>query len=926
MVESKENHGFLQAIAARFLAQYPQNPHQVAFVFPTRRAGLFFKHHLQQGISHAEWAPAILSINDFMIKQSKLRCAETLELVVELYQIFSSTVTSFPKNFEEFYPWGKMILSDFNEIDKFLVDINILFRSLSEFGEIEKLDIGEKTPIYQRYVGFWKELNTIYDHLGQLLRSKNKAYEGMIYRDVAEGRGDIRPLPWEKVIFAGFNALTPCEEKLFQTLIQTGRGEVLWDMDTYFVEDENQEAGHFFRRNRQHFSPSNMGCWVDQKLLTEKTIRVRGVQSKVSQTKVLASLLKEVYGQGVDPRDVVVVLPDESLLFPVLNSIPSEIKSINVTMGYPLDQTPVHSLFTTLVTIQKNMKPGGCNHQDVMRLLNHPYVKHLYSEQIPPFIYQLKRDNQLLVPDIPFLTAEFAVFINRAHPPRRLIDHFLSLLAFIRTQYEADPGGFLRIDMEFLLGFYRLLQQLSTAMERFGLQLDISTFWQLFNDIAASTRLPFSGEPLQGLQVMGMLETQCLDFKQVIILSLNEGFLPVGKVYNSFIPRDIRRFVNLPIYREHDAMSAYHFYRLLRHARQVDLVYVESGGQGGGFAPGERSRFVDQILLEYQERNPHAEISQQVCGFNFALQPVRSISIEKSAADIEQMLEHSFSASSILTYLHCSLRFYYQYLIGLKEDEELFSSPDRRLMGNIIHKALEKMYRPHINRVMAADEISELAADGNIERYLRAAFKEETALDEIDTGRNRIIYEVMKRMIEYFLEHERSMAGFKLLHVERRVELDHLIIPVAGKQRKLKLKGIIDRIDLKDGVLRIIDYKTGDVGSLNLPALDRWPVGEVIKKKAAFQLLFYWYMAVNQFNDISLCQLAVYPFKTFTQPLLSLCIDKDPQVGRHHLDDFETLLSDIFTEMLSPDELFSQAVDEARCRNCPFTKICMRGI
>jgi hypothetical protein len=557
--------------------------------------------------------------------------------------------------------------------------------------------------------------------------------------------------------------------------------------------------------------------------------------------------------------------------------------------------------------------------------LNHPYIKHIYREHIPPFLQTLKKENQLVVSAIPFLDNEIAVFISHRHPPQQLINHLLSLLSFLRDQYEAETGFILRIDMEYLLGFYRLLQQLTTALQRHDLQMDISTFWQLFNDIAAGTRLPFSGEPLQGLQVMGMLETQCLDFEMVIVLSLNEGFLPVGKVQNSFIPSDIRRIVDLPIYREHDAMAAYHFYRLLKHARQVELLYVEGGGQGGGFSQGERSRFIDQLLLEYRERAVEAEISHQVCGFNFTLKPIHPIEIKKNSAHLEQMLGRPFSASSILTYLNCSLRFYYHYILSLKEDEDLFTSPDRRLMGNIIHKTLEKMYRPHVGQIMAEDRISSLATDVNIEKHLKQTYKKETGLADIDTGRNRIIYEVMKRMIERFFADELANPGFLLLHLERIVECNHLAISVGGKRRKLKLKGIIDRMDMKDDILRIIDYKTGDVGSLKLPAIKEWPLDQVIKKKEAFQLLFYWFLAVKQPDGAAVAQLAVYPFKTLTESMKRLSIDEEGVMGHHYLADFEEMLTGIFSDVLSLEQPFSQTEDEKRCRTCPFTKICMRG-
>ncbi|HLP59572.1 MAG TPA: hypothetical protein VK186_12110, partial [Candidatus Deferrimicrobium sp.] len=681
--------GFLEKIAGRFLDRYGNDIHKIAFIFPTRRASLYFIRHLQAKKAPGTniWAPRVSSIDDFIAGLSPYAIADPLDLVFELYDVYKKHVRDYPKEFEDFYAWGKMIINDFNEIDQYLIDTGELFRNLSEFKEVEDITKEEKSDIYNRYTGFWEDLGVLYHEFNGLLRTKNKAYEGMIYRETAANVAQIsQALTWEKVIFCGFNALTRAEEIIVKHLLGKGKAEIFWDMDRYFVEDTNQEAGHFFRKNKEYLKLAEPE-WVEDRLAEPKQITLTGVQSKVSQAKVLGLKLQELQQSTTDPEKIAVVLPDEVLLFPVLNSLPQWVDKVNISLGFPLQQTPVFSLFNSIMEMYlrifeiagaKTLKEGTEEfyYKDIQKVLNHPYVKPLAPVEIAGFIALIKKENRVYVAgkDIRFASEALGNIFKLRSDSRELIDFFLDLLNYIRAFFTENKPDIFTVDYEYIYHFYTLLSRLSDSLRNTGLILsDIRTFRQLFIDIVKNSRIPFTGEPLEGLQIMGMLETQTLDFNHLYVLSVNEGFLPPGKAHQSFIPFDVRDKLGLPTYRDRDAIAAYHFYRLLKSSQNITLIY---NTEAKGIEKSEKSRFIDQLLIEYAERNKNAVIKHQVIDFTFDAQQVKAISIRKSQKMIELLAGKSYSPSSLLVFLTCPVKFYFNYILKLREEEEVYESPE----------------------------------------------------------------------------------------------------------------------------------------------------------------------------------------------------------------------------------------------------------
>ena len=924
----KESSGFLNRIAEEFLDVYKDDLYRIAFVFPTRRAGLYFIKYLQKKTVKSMWAPPVFSIKDFISHMSYLNESAHLELMFELYNVYKIDVKNFKKDFEDFYPWGKLIISDFNEIDKNLVDTEDLFRCLRELKDIEDIDIEEKPDIYKKYVGFWEDLENLYKNFRKVLKKKNRAYEGMLYRDVADNGEKSRNLEWEKVVFCGFNAFNRAEEKIIQDLINSNKAEIYWDMDKYFVDDSDQEAGHFFRENKKNFKLDDEIKWIDQRLDQEKKINIIGVQSKAGQAKVLGLKLKELCESVTDPEDIVVVLADESMLFPVLNSIPDSFDKVNITLGFPLKQTPVYSLLNTINEMhtkvsesQKLGKRGAFYFKDVTKLLNHPYIKPISSEEINKFIEKIKEKNQIYVKDIKFNTTVLNVLFEDIKNSEEILQLFLDILDKIRDFYSSAEGIF-SIDMEFIYHFYLLLTRLSDSMKSSGIKIDIPVFWKLFNDIVEHTRIPFTGEPLEGLQIMGMLETQALNFKNACILSVNEGFLPPGKTHRSFIPLDVRKNVGLPTYKDRDAISSYHFYRLLKYSENINLIYA---AESKGFEKNEKSRFIDQILIEYADKNDRAKIAHKMFDFSFEAQKIEKIEIEKSDDVIRMLLKKSYSATSLITYVTCPLKFYFTYYLNMEEEERIVESPDYKIFGKIIHKALEKLYLPYLNQKITSDILGRIGSKEFISSALRKVYKKETNIEDLSTGRNRIAFEVILELLIQFFDREKRNCNFKIIGLEKSISNVDFSFKSKNRTFDVKLKGFIDRIDQLEENYRIIDYKTGEIDSLNLDSINDLKQNSE-NRKQAFQLLFYMYLISRTCKDISGYKLGIYNLKKINEDVKYLRINKTEVMEPDVQESFEAILESIFQEIFDVSIPFLQAEEINKCTHCPYISICIRTV
>ncbi len=934
---------FLEQIARRYLESHGNELHEIAFVFPNHRACLYFNRHLARckAPGSAIWAPQVYSIGDFILSLSPSVVPDPLDLIFQLYQLYQERIRQYPRNFEDFYPWGKMILADFNEIDKYLLDTRTLFRSLKAFKDLEEFNREDKAEIYNRYTSFWESLGELYQQFKTLLKNRSQAYEGMIYRAVAETIQQEEALPQlkaKKVVFCGLNALTRAEEVLIRHLLDEGRGEIYWDMDRYFVADENQEAGHFFRENQKRLDLHDP-LWVEDRLSEERTISIIGVQSKVSQAKVLGLKLKELLENPYEPEQIAIVLPDETLLFPTLNSLPETIDKVNITIGFPLSQTPAYSLFSAVIEMQLQAQDQlldpelgiqGFYHKDVQKVLSHPYIKPIAPDQINQVLANIKEKNRVYVndDDLRALPTHLLEFFRPRQNSRQVIAFFLERMIFIRKFYEENQPDLFHIDYEYMYRFYTLLSRLNDSLDASALVLDIRTFRQLFADIVQNSRIPFTGEPLEGIQIMGMLETQAIDFKHLYILSVNEDHLPPGKAQQSFIPYSIRYQMKLPTYEDRDAIAAYHFYRLLKRAQSTTLIYTTAAKR---IEKSEKSRFIDQLLIEFADKNPKTRVNHYIVDFQPANQPIHPISVTKSQEVLAKLAEKSYSASSLLNYLACSLKFYFTYVLRIREEEDVFESPDAKLMGTIIHETLNTLYLPYCGKSnpLTFKEIEHIKA--GIEPVLKATYLKRLPIMDLETGRNKIIFEVMRKFLNRFFDAEKENAGFQILLLEKKIPPISFPFVLADQTYTVRLEGTVDRLDrTADDTLRIIDYKTGTTASLDLKPKPDQDLEDLLSgpnaadKKEAFQLLFYRYLLKRLGKYTGDFRLAIYPFKKNDNRLEFLKIEGSDIIDEAMVDRFEGILKSIFQGLFDPQVPFQQTLNEDTCRFCAYVNICSR--
>ncbi|MEM7035735.1 MAG: PD-(D/E)XK nuclease family protein, partial [Bacteroidota bacterium] len=686
---------FIGQLVDALLAQYPQDIGDIVIVFPSRRACVFFKDYLLKAIDKPMWAPAVYAIEDFVKEIHPNAILETVSLTFEFYPIYQTVFPNEP--FDKFYSWGTMLISDFDEIDRYLVDAQEVFRNLFELKEIDTTidswlnEDGTPTEFQAKYLRFWELMGDFYEKLRKKLDVQGLSAPGQALRELAEQFAQQQPrLPWPHVVFAGFNALSPAEELLIKSLVGYDMASCYWDLDRYYVDDPYQEAGRFFREMRQRWEAEGKPQewhWLGEGLASgEKEVVMTGVPLRVGQAKVAGLKLQEMLANDADPEKTAVVLPDENLLFPLLHSLPPALKDVNVTMGFPLRNTPLYSLVESIIQMHENadrLHPGRGKSsiyyfRDVQNILRHPYIRAIAFDESRELLLEINKENLVYIAPEYFENYEVGHILRFLFQVwediPQVITYYLELYQRLKVAFEG-PGGKPRkvpaVETEYLFHFFTLTQKLRDKLDNYSLNFDLKIFRRLYKEVIQSGSIPFAGEPLRGLQVMGMLETRVLDFERLIILSVNEGILPSKPSTSSFIPYNLRRAFGLPTYEDKDAIYAYHFYRLLQRAQHITLIY---NTENDTFGSGEKSRFVSQLEAELPRRNPNVSFARETVTFPAEKEPIVPIIVDKTPELLAQLKEFAqekgFSPSALSTYLNCPLQFYYRYLMRLYEQDE----------------------------------------------------------------------------------------------------------------------------------------------------------------------------------------------------------------------------------------------------------------
>lgn len=933
---------FLQLLAKDIIRKYNNDFGHLTIIFPNKRAGLFLAEELSKLIAQPVWMPEILTLTEYIEKHTGLKKADPLVLTIKLYKSYTK-VSGSSEKFEDFYFWGNMLLGDFDDIDKYLADAKDLFSNLIALKELEfsfpYLTEEQITVIrkfwssfnpekysheQQEFLKVWDKLHATYTDFKDTLLQENICYEGMNERFFCEHITTYEHP--EHLLIAGFNALNACEKQIFSYYRDLNISSFYWDYDIYYTASEHQEAGHYIRENLKNY-PTELGAeHFNNFLHNGKQIEYISVPSSIGQAKLLSKLTAHL--QEEDPRNTAIVLCDEQMLIPVMHSIPDSIRKINVTMGYPAHNTSIAALISLLCDLRNYAKHESKEtyyyYKPVIALLNHKLIKDICPEDIYKITNYINQKNIVYV-------AERSLHF---HPLAQLIfssgeecipAYLLSILNLLThtTSEASDP-----IEKEFIFSIYTQIQNLQNTFEEEGLEPENKLYMQIINKIINNITIPFSGEPLEGLQLMGLMETRMLDFKHLILLSANEGILPKTTLPSSFIPYNLRLGFRLPTPEHQDALFAYYFYRLLQRSKNIKILYT-SGVKG--MNGGEMSRFLYQIKyesgLKIQESNFQNQISTQ--NPQEIIIP-KTEDILKVLQIYQQSPEKTLSPSALNTYLECPLRFYFKYITQIEEKDEITEELDHRLLGNIFHECSQSLYATVPDGQISTEAIDHiLQNDQLIDKHIQASYLrvyDAHTSQLIDSGSNELILGVIKKYLREMLQYDKRICPFRIIAMENRFHVP-VTIRVNEKPQTVYVGGFIDRVDEASGGIRVIDYKTGADTTTFKTIASIFDPENLTRNKAAFQTMLYCLM----FDHVHPHETALIPGIYNIKLLFAkdydyhLICDKDAITDfRHYQEEYQNELIALLENIFSPSLPFRQTNNNKKCRNCSYASICRR--
>lgn len=959
---------FLYQVATLFYQQYGAEIHRLAFVFPNRRAGLFFQKYLSEISEKPLFSPSILTINDLFMQLSGKHPADKIQMLFRLYELYKQRSGS-SESFDEFIYWGEMLLNDFDDIDKYMVDARMLFRNVSDLKSLDDdfnylspeqvqairsfwssfYPKGD-SPNQQHFLELWEILYDLYAGLRTSLAKDGCGYDGMIFREVVEQleKEPMSDFPFDQVVFVGLNALSVSEERLLLALQKKGVADFYWDYVGPWVTDPDNKASFFLERNLRLF-PSRMQLPATEPVQAE--IRVMGVPSAIGQAKqvypILQALADEQQLTDESALRTAIVLPDEHLLVPVLNAIPEAIQHINVTMGYPLAGTPVAALMEYILTLQKNIRyidrVPVFYFRDVLPILNHQYVMAAAPEEVSQLVKDMTTGNRIYVHAADLNRHELlSVLFTPVQNTEELSDYLIHVLEALNAclrnnrpnpddeeMISSSTQTTVDIEQEFIFHYFATVNRMKEVMREAKIEMRLDTYFRLLKRMTDLITIPFEGEPLSGLQVMGVLETRALDFDRLIILSMNEGIFPLKKAANSFIPYNLRRGFGLPTYEHQDSVWAYHFYRLIRRAKQVTLLYDT---RTTGLQTGEVSRFVHQLRYHYQY-----PLIDELVVYDVASSAVPPISVQKTA-EVEKLLSdflfggpRALSASAINTYLDCPLKFYFSVLEQIQEEDEITETVERDVFGSILHKVMEDLYAPFKGKLVTADLLKLLRKDqplltGTIARAFAELFFKSPVVRPLE-GENFLTGEMIRKYAEKILEQDACFTPFHYIESEKKVRATITL----SDRRVVQLKGFIDRVDSLDRVLRIVDYKTGS-GKLDFESVEGLFDKEAKDRpKAVMQVFLYaWmYQQLPEYTGMPI-QPAIYYLRTLFQRSFNPVVEQKKGRGKadkvnsfqEFVADFEGKLRQCLDEIFNQDIPFTQTETRKACAYCSFRGLC----
>ena len=961
---------FLEQVAADLWQRYGDRVGELKVILPNVRTRVFFVDALSRIASKPIWSPEYLSIDSLMVALSGLERVDSIVAITELFRIYSQFHPS--ETFDSFYHWGEVLLADYDSIDKYLIDAPMLFANIAELKDVdaaladylddEQLKVvrrfwrefeadRKQSDHKQKFMTIWQSLLPVYEGLKSRLEELGVGYSGMIYRRAAQrlqqGEG---VLPEGGYVVVGFNALSATERALFDHLKNAHEADFYWDWDDYYLKDEKQEAGLFMRENIRRY-PSPASFCPESLFTASKQINVISTASNSLQCKYVGEFVEQVLeSDGKIDKNTAIVLTDENLLSPLLYSLPDSIGNVNITMGYPLRSTLVYSFTERLLQMQLRVRVSKAGrvsfyYKDVDGLLSHPFMAALDKEVCGSLREAMLRrgrmyvDREHLVGQHPLLDVVF----SHTADWRMMKEYLLGVLdqvVRVEIPYESDDRRALRREAFGLV--CEAIVKCDNSLLRCDVEMLRSTYVALLRRVMQSVRIPYSGEPLSGVQVMGILETRNLDFENVVLLSMNDDNFPSGRITDiSFIPYNLRFAYGLPTPRHNEGVYAYYFYRLLQRARRVDMVYCSVPTDK---STGEQSRYVYQLDFESPHTLNRIDKSLNV-GFvehgNIAVEKNEGVMrrLERFLKEDEEGVRKTISPSAFNNYMECSLKFYFRSVAGLRVDDELDEGVDDALFGTIFHKAMELLYTPLVEQSLAPRDYlagldSEAVHKAVVDAITEDYFAGERVPEEEYGGNLRVVADTVERYIrENVIPFDSSplREDFRVYRLEEPMGCEFEF----ADGKSVKFFGLSDRIDkMPDGSLRIVDYKTGSLhkdfeGLQQL--LSRLPKG---RNGAVVQTLLYSMIAERMQSEGKLDGKGATPSLYYVRHLRQeeyspLLNDKSSGLAVNsyadYAEDFEAGLREILGEIFSPEVPFVATEDENVCKYCDFKVICRRN-
>lgn len=959
---------FVATVANHLYQQYGKEIADFAIIFPNKRPAIYFRQQLGQLIEQPIWSPDIFTIHEFIQESTQQLPADRLLTSFLLYEAYDEVMreqTGSAISYERFYPLGEILLNDFSELESNVVSIKDLYSNLAELAAIDQgLDyLTEEQLNYlqsfwknfsllrlsqqkERFLQLWKQLPAIFNLFQQKLKTKGLITTGMVYRSLVTGEYDNENFlhRWKKLVFVGFNALNRAELQFLQKWQEAGIAIFYFDTDRHYMDDPLQEAGRFLRRTISLFKnqlPVENG--INR---TDRPIHVIAAEGNAAQVRLLPSLLEQIPGIKEEPEQTAILLSDENQLMPVLHALPDWVNTVNITMGYGMVQSPLYSLIQNLVRVQESLQQnrgGAIYFQPLLQLVQHPYLYQL--KEATSLATKIQQQSLINIAASHWMELNDPILQKALAPVSKPIDLIATIRDVLELQLEqAEIQSLGSIDAQLISAAYLQLNRLEDLLSSVSQDLSLAFVGEILLQVLRSQSVPLEGEPLKGLQIMGLLESRALDFKNLILLNVNEGVLPKKAVAPTFIPDSIRRAYGLSVLENQDAIFAYVFYRLLQRSSLVYCLYNATVDEKG---MAEQSRFLTQ--LEYETAIPISRRSIRVKLIPKAKAP---IVIQKDEAVLKTLRKYRsektiLSPSAINTYLECRLRFYFQQVQTIKEPEEIEVEIAPRVLGNVLHRAIEFLYKAleskKGNSTVEATDIDWM--NSQIDQYIQEAFGHELAKDRLHkidyTGTLRVVEEVVRTYLKEILQQDKLYTPFTLVAQEMRIARPYQF-KVKEDTWTIWLGGFIDRIDYKNGVHRIIDYKTGGDKKEFRSVESLFQRDRVDRNKAALQTILYSELLRQQLEEqrgasgsAGAVQIAagLYDVRSmrkegtefdwrFQDASAKSKLDENslPEISRTTMGFLETTIQEIF----DANEVFDQTIRLEKCEYCPYQIICGR--